>query len=61
MGVLSGLNNFGIDMGEDIYGDNKAKNNADADARAAAAAAEAEAAHKAAEEKKKKDARKALT
>lgn len=56
MGVFSGLNNFGIDMGEDIYGDNKAKNNADADARAAAAAAEAEAAHKAAEEKKKKDA-----
>ena len=43
-------------MDDDIYGENKARDNAESDARAAAAKAEAEAALKAAEEKKKKDA-----
>lgn len=43
-------------MDDDIYGDNKAKDNAESDARAAKAEAEAEAARKAAEERKKKEA-----
>ena len=43
-------------MDDDIYGDNKARDNAESDARAAAAKAEAEAALKEAEERKKKEA-----
>ena len=56
MGILSGLSQFGVNMDDDIYGDNKAKDNAESDARAAKAEAEAEAARKAAEERKKKEA-----
>lgn len=55
MGILSGLKQFGVDIDQDIYGDNKTINSAESDARAAAAAAAAETARKAAEEKKKKD------
>ena len=55
MGILSGLKQFGVDIDEDIYGDNKTKNSAESNAKAAAAAAEAEAVKKAAEERKKKN------
>ena len=54
MGILSGLSKFGVNMDDDIYGENKARDNAESDARAAARA-EAEAALKAAEEKKKRE------
>ncbi|MBQ8955636.1 MAG: DUF2225 domain-containing protein [Lachnospiraceae bacterium] len=53
MGILSGLKNFGINLNDDIYEDNKAKANAEEDARLAAKEA-AEAQRKAAEEEKKK-------
>ena len=42
MGLLSGLSKFGVNMDGDIYGDNKARDNAESEARAAAAKAEAE-------------------
>lgn len=54
MGLLSGLSQFGVNMDDDIYGENKEKNKAEEVSRSAAAKAEAEAARKAAEEKKKK-------
>ena len=53
MGILSGLKNFGINLEDDIYEDNKAKANAGEDARAAARDT-AEAERLVAEEEKKK-------
>lgn len=54
MGILSGLKNFGVDMDGDIYGDNKAKQQAEEEAQTAARLAAADEARKAAEAAKKK-------
>ncbi|MCR5235658.1 MAG: DUF2225 domain-containing protein [Lachnospiraceae bacterium] len=55
MGILSGLSQFGVNMDDDIYGDNKAKDKAGEAARSAVAKAEAEAARKAEEKKKSEE------